>query len=648
MTAIDAALRAELARTWEKPKGLIGFLTDNHHTTIGRRYVITAFVFFLLGGIEAMLMRIQLSKPENTFLNPDLYNQIFTVHGTTMMFLFAVPVMEGMGIWLVPLMIGSRNTAFPRLGQFAYFTYLTGGILLYTGFLLNFGPDTGWFSYVPLAGPEFAPGKRVDVWAQMITFTEIAALCSAVNMITTIFKHRAPGLSLNRMQLFVWGQLVTAFMVVFAMPSIMVASGMLALDRLVATHFFNPAEGGDALLWQHLFWFFGHPEVYIIFIPGTTMMSTLISSFTKRPIFGYVGMVLAVVATGFIGFGVWVHHMYATGIPQLGTSFFTASSILITIPTGFQFFAWIATLWHGKIEYKSPLFYAFAFLAIFLIGGLTGVMLASVPLDWQLHDTMFVVAHLHYVLIGGAVFPLLGAISYWYPKWSGRMLNEKVNYWTVGLLFAGFNLTFFPLHQLGLIGMPRRVYTYLATMGWQDLNLLASAGALILGAGVLLFGINVIVSAKQGALAGDNPWKSYGLEWSTSSPPPPYNFAYLPTVRDRFELWTAAPDQPVVSGLRSDVRETLVTKLMDADPDHRSELPRPTIWPFLLAVATAIGVNVAIFTPLGVPLGFVLAAIALIGWFWPKKPHRELLEQQPANSNHDHRTEQPPLHLEGA
>jgi cytochrome c oxidase subunit I+III len=625
----DQELHAQLEETWHKPKGLWGFLTDNHHATIGKRYIITAFIFFALAGIEALLMRIQLAKPENAFLSPDLYNQLFTTHGTTMMFLFAVPVMEGVGICFIPLMIGTRSMAFPRLNQFAYFSYLTGGILLYTALFLNFGPDAGWFAYVPLAGPEYSAGKRVDIWAQMITFTEIAAMSGAVSMTATIFKHRAPGMSLNRMPLFVWSQLITSVMVIFALPSIMVASSMLASDRLIATHFFNKAEGGDALLWQHLFWFFGHPEVYIIFIPATGFMSTIIAVFSRRPIFGYTGMVLSMIATAFIGFGVWVHHMFATGLPQLGLDFFTAAGLLIGIPNGFQIFAWLATLWRGKLVIRTPLLYALGFIFVFVAGGLTGIMLSSVPLDWQLHDTYFVVAHLHYVLIGGALFPLLGILAYWFPKLSGRMLSEKLGWLAFALIFIGFNLTFFPMHQLGLIGMPRRIYTYLPSLGWTNLNLLATIGAFILGLGTLVYAINIVVSARSGAPAGDNPWGSFGLEWATSSPPPAYNFLYLPTVRDRDELWTMAPDQPVVGGLRADVREVLVTRLLDAEPDHRSETPKPTIVPFLVACASAIGVTVAIFTPWGVPIGFVLAALALLGWFWPRAPHRELIEEQP-------------------
>ncbi len=615
--AADAEERRRLEESWRFVPGLAGWFTEVSHTRIGKRYIVTAMAFFALGGLEALLMRIQLARPENGFLNPDLYDEIFTTHGTTMMFLFAVPVMLGLGVYLVPLMIGTRNLAFPRLNAMSYWVYLFGGLFLYAAFFLNTGPDAGWFAYVPLSGPEFSLGKRVDVWAQMITFTEISALAVAVNLIVTIFKQRVPGMSLNRMPLFVWAMLVTSFMVVFAMPAVMLSSLMLAMDRLVDTHFFNPAQGGDALLWQHLFWFFGHPEVYIIFIPATGIVSTLLTPFTRREDFGYLALVLSLVATGFIGFGLWVHHMFATGLPQLGASFFTAASIMIAIPTGTQIFCWLATLWSGRLLLKTPLLYVLAFIFTFVIGGLTGVMMAAVPLDLQLHDTFFIVAHFHYVLIGGAVFPLLGALFYWFPKMTGRMPSEAVGKGSFWLVFLGFNLTFFPMHVLGLRGMPRRVYTYLPETGWGGLNLLSTLGGLVLAAGVLAYVGNLLWSLKAGAPAGDDPWESDSLEWDTASPPPPYNFQHLPTVNSRHPRWTRGEAQPVVTGLRSDRREVLVTNLLDAEPDHKSVLPEPTIWPFVLAVGIAVTFIAAIFTPWGVVAGAAPCAVALAAWFWP-------------------------------
>src|SRR5215211_2498634 len=480
-TALDGPeLTARLSRTWGTASGPIGALSTVDHKIIGRRYLITTFLFLFLAGLAAVAMRLQLAQPESKLIGPDLYNQLFTMHGSTMMFLFAVPVMEAFAIYLVPLMVGTRNIAFPRLNAFSYWIYLFGGCFLWISFLLNIGPDVGWFAYVPLSGPEFSPGKRADTWAQMITFTEVAALAVAVEIIVTVFKQRAPGMSLDRIPVFVWSMLVTSFLVLFAMPAVMVASTTLILDRLVGTHIYNPAEGGDALLWQHLFWFFGHPEVYIIFLPGTGMVSAIVVTFARRPMVGYLLAVLSLIATGFLSFGLWVHHMFTTGLPQLGASFFTATSMLIAVPSGIQIFCWIATLWDGRPVFRTPLLFVLGFIVIFVIGGLSGVMVASVPLDSQVHDTYFVVAHFHYVLIGGAVFPLMGAIYYWFPKVTGRMLSERLGKWNFWLAFIGFNVAFFPMHVLGLQGMPRRVYTYLPEMGWGPLNRLASVGALIL------------------------------------------------------------------------------------------------------------------------------------------------------------------------
>jgi cytochrome c oxidase subunit I+III len=612
------ALEAVLAKTWSTPSGLWGALTTVDHKIIGRRYIITAFVFLALGGVLAILMRAQLARPEARLLGPDRYNQIFTMHGTNMMFLFAVPVMEAVAVYLVPLMVGTRNIAFPRLNAFSYWMFLAGGALLWIAFALDMGPDVGWFAYVPLSGPQYAAGKRADVWAQMITFTEVSALAVSVEIVVTIFKQRAPGMSLDRIPLFVWSMLVTSFLVIMAMPAIMLASTSLILDRLVGTHFFNRAEGGDVLLWQHLFWFFGHPEVYIIFLPAVGMVSTVIATFARRPVFGYLALVMALMATGILAFGLWVHHMFVTGLPRLGESFFTASSMAIAIPSGIQIFCWLATLWDAKPIFKTPLLFVIGFIVTFVIGGLTGIMVASVPFDAQVHDTYFVVAHFHYVLIGGAVFPLLGAIYYWFPKMTGRMMSENLGKWAFWLIFVGFNLTFFPMHILGLQGMPRRVYTYQPDMPWQGLNMFVSASSLILSAGFLVFFFDAIRSSRRGLPAGDNPWNAPTLEWATSSPPPNFNFLHIPIVEGANPLWDRPESLAVASGLRTDRRELIVSMVGTAEPEAREASQRNSIWPLWAALATTVTLIWSIFSPWAVVWGSIPVAIALTGWFWPK------------------------------
>jgi cytochrome c oxidase subunit I len=625
---VDVASRTgeldqQLAITWKTPRGLYGALTTVDHKIIGRRYIVTAFVFLALGGVLALAMRWQLARPEQRLLSADRYDQVFTIHGANMMFLFAVPVMEAMAVYLVPLMVGTRNIAFPRLNAFSYWIYLAGGILLWVAFALDMGPDVGWFAYVPLAGPQFGSGKRSDIWAQMITFTEVAALCVAVELVVTILKQRAPGMSLDRIPLFVWSMLVTAFLVIMAMPAIMIASTGLILDRLVGTHLFNPAEGGDVLLWQHLFWFFGHPEVYIIFLPAAGMVSTITATFSRRPVFGYLPLVLALIGTGVLAFGLWVHHMFVTGLPRLGESFFTASSMAIAIPSGVQIFCWLATLWDGRPVYRVPLLFVFAFIITFTLGGLTGVMVASVPFDTQVHDTYFVVAHFHYVLIGGAVFPLMGAIYYWFPKITGRMMSETLGRWVVGLVFLGFNLTFFPMHLLGLQGMPRRVYTYQPEMPWAAVNMFSSLSSIILAAGFVLFFIDVIRSLRVGPPAGNNPWNAATLEWAMTSPPPAYNFSLPPIVSSANPLWDDRHEIEVFSGLRSDARELLVTSVTDASPQVRESSPVNSIWPLFAAIATSVMLIWSIFSPWAVVWGSIPIAICLIGWFWPKGSREE-------------------------
>ena len=617
---MDTGRDRQLAATWGDAPGLWGFLTTVDPKRIAGRYVLTAMLMLFLAGMLAVDMRLQLARPDMGRMGPQAYDESFALHGSTMLFLVSVPVMEAMAMWLVPLMLGQRSMAFPRINAFSYWLYLGGVLMLWVPHALDITPDLGWFEYPPLSGPGYAPGHRVDIWAQMITFTEVAALSVSVNLVATILKMRPPGMTLARMPLFLWSILIASLMTIFALPSVMLVTSMLIADRLVSTQFFAPAAGGDVLLFQHLFWFFGHPEVYIIFVPALGFVSAIVETFSRRTIFGHVPMVLSMLAIAALAFGLWVHHMFAVGLPKLGNAFYTAASMAIALPAGIQIFCWIATIWSGRPVFRTPMLWIFGFLATFVIGGLSGVMTASAPLDLQLTDTYFVVAHLHYVLVGGALFPLFGAFCYWYPKATGRLMSERWGIVAFALIVGGFNIGFMPMHILGLEGMPRRVYTYGPEMHWGTLNLIATIGSVISAAGGAVFVANALLSLWRGALSGPNPWGGPSLEWATSSPPPPQNFTYTPVVDNIAPLWTATDHLPVMDGIALDRRQVLVTSTVDAVPVYLQRSPGQSIWPLLAALGVTILFVGSIFTPWALVWGAVPVAIPLIGWFWPQRP----------------------------
>ena len=617
----------ELLEVWEDEPGIPGFFSTVDHKRIGIRYVYTSFAFFFVAGLTALVMRAQLTSPNSHILSPETYNQLFTMHGTTMIFLFNTPVLAGFGNYLIPLQLGTRDMAFPRINAFSYWVFVLAGIFMYSSFLIGHPPDGGWFGYVPLTDRTFSPGVNIDFWGLGIIFVGLSSTAGAINFIVTIFKLRAPGMSFNRMPIFAWSMLVFSLMIIFAVPAVTLATALLEFDRLFGTAFFVPALGGSTLLYQHLFWFWGHPEVYILFVPATGMVSMIIPVFSQRPLAGYIWVATALVAVGFISFGVWVHHMFATGLPVLATAFFSGASLIITIPSGVQFFAWIGTMWKGRVRFTTPMLFCIGFLLIFLLGGITGVMVAVLPFDWQVTDSYFVVAHFHYVLNGAVVFPIFGAIYYWVPKMTGRMLSErwgKISFW---LMFVGFNLAFFPMHILGFLGMPRRVWTYDSGLGWDTLNVIVTIGALVFAAGTGVTLLNWVVSRRRGEPAPDDPWDADSLEWSTTSPPPEYNFEAIPVVNGRHPLW----DEPVLvtaTGSGSSGAEALdragaleratpVTSGIDTMPEEALGIPRPTYLPFLLALGLAVFfVGLLISAPTVGILGIGLGVVGLVTWAW--------------------------------
>jgi len=616
---LESGVGERLRARWETPASLLARLATVDHKTLGIRYIVTALVFFLLGGLEAALLRLQLARPDNHLLSPEAYNQLFSMHGTTMMFLFIQPMLSGFSFYLAPLLIGARELAFPRLNAFSYWGFLLAGIFIYASFLVGQAPDGGWFAYAPLTGATYDPGLNMDFYALGLLFLGISTTAGAINLIVTILRLRAPGMSIDRLPLFLWSSLTVSFAVVFCMPALTAALGFLELERRWHFAFFTPELGGNPLLWQHLFWFFGHPWVYVVFLPATGMLSMIIPVFSRRPMVGHTFVALATVTTGLVGFGVWVHHMFATGLPQLSMSFFGAASMTIAIPSAIQIFAWLGTMWHGRVVLRLPMAFAVAFIIQFTIGGITGVMTAVVPFDWQVHDSYFVVGHLHYVLAGSSVFAILAALYYWYPKMTGRLLDARLGWWSFWLLVVGFNLGFFPMHLAGLQGMPRRVYTYPAELGLGPTNLVETLGAYLFALGVLVTLINVVRSRWNGAIAGDNPWGANTLEWSVSSPPPPWNFARVPLVASRNPLW----DDGLGAGpALADGRLTLRTSALDADPERPIELPEQNVWTVVIALAL-----LAVFTGLLVRwywvavAGGVLTLWSLARWLWPHPRH---------------------------
>jgi cytochrome c oxidase subunit 1 len=626
-----AALAPPRRISWlERPKATTGvwsWFTTIDHKKIAILYGSTAIVFFMAGGIEALLIRLQLARPDGTILTANQYNQLFTMHGTTMVFLLGMPLAAAFGNYLIPLMIGARDVAFPRMNMFGYWVFLFGGIFLYSSFFLGGAPNGGWFGYAPLtsapASQGFLPGNGTNFWAVGIIMLGIGSVATAVNFIVTVLNMRAPGMTLMRMPVFVWMMLVVAFLTLFAMPPVTAALIQVYMSRNFGANFFNPAAGGDPLLYQNLFWIFGHPEVYILILPGMGIVSEILPVFSRKPLFGYAVVVFSGIAIGIMGWGVWVHHMFATGLGPYTLSAFGLTTMLIAIPTGVKIFNWLGTVWGGSVRLRTPMLFALGFIAQFTIGGLSGVMHSIVPSDWQQTDTYFVVAHFHYVLFGGLVFAFFGGLHYWHPKFFGRMLNERMGKTCFWLMVIGFNMTFFPMHFLGFEGQPRRTYTYPKGYGWESLNLLATIGAFIIALSVLVYLVNVIYTTRRGPIASSDPWDARTLEWSTSSPPPEYNFAEIPVVTHRDELWHrkyTEDDEGRLVRLPAGAAVDMEARTTGGDDgggheEHHIHMPSPSIFPMLTALGLPIigyGFVFKNWWILAVGVGILL--FAMTGW----------------------------------
>jgi cytochrome c oxidase subunit I+III len=636
----------ELNRLWADPPGLWGQLTGVQNDKIGARLLLTGFFFVLLGGsFDSLVMRLQLAVPENSLISPELYNELFTNHGSVTMFLVILPIFEGFAILLLPLVLGTREMPFPRLGAFSYWTFLLGGLLYYSSTLFQLVPNAGWFAYTPLSGPEYSPDLALDFWVLGLGVAEVAAIAAGVEIIIGVLKMRAAGMTLSRMPLFAWAVLVMAFMILFAFTPLIIGSLLLELDRGFGTQFFDPRHGGSSLLWQHLFWIFGHPEVYIQFVPATGVVSMILPVFVRHRVVGYTWLVGALVAIGFLSFGLWAHHMFAVGLPPLVLSFFAAASMAIAIPAGVQFAAWVATIWSGRPVWKTPFLFVVGFLVTFVVGGITGVMVAAVPFDLQAHDSHFVVGHLHYVLIGGVAFPIFAGVYYWFPKFTGRMLDERLGRWNFWLLFVGVNVAFFPMHIVGLMGMPRRVYTYPAGLGWEIYNLISTIGVFIIAPGIAVFVWNVIRSYRRGQEAGPNPWVADSLEWAVPSPPAEHGWSVLPIVRSRHPLWDQDElhrgDERLerfVRGLSQwplRWRAAVIVGTSDARPQEVFRVAGPSVWP-LVAGCGLVLIFLAELTKLrwAIAAGAAVVVVAVIGWNWPQEPPMTVEEEDAFEREH--------------
>ena len=616
-----ATVEQRLMDIWATPKTVKGWFTTLDHKEIGKRYLATAFAFLILGGIEALIMRIQLARSDQSLLTPEAYNQLFTMHGMTMIFWYAAPILSGFANYLIPLMIGARDMAYPRLNAFSYWSFLLSGIFLYISAFMGQAPHGGWFAYVPYTTLRYSPTYGMDFYSLALIFLTISTTFGAINFIVTIFRLRAPGMTISRMPLFLYSTLTISFAVLMSLPALTAACVFLELDRRYGTHFFDSSRGGNPLMWQQLFWFFGHPWVYVIFLPATGMASMIIPVYSRRPIVGYPYVAMSTVLTGVVGFGVWLHHMFAVGMSQMAMSLFSAGSMTISIFSAVQVFCWLATVWKGRPVATAAMHFALGFVALLVIGGLNGIFTAIVPVDWQAHDTYFVVAHLHYVLIGANVFPVFAAFYHWLPKMTGRMLNEalgKVSFW---VMFIGFNLGFFPMHIAGLGGMPRRIYTYPAGLGLDGLNMTATVGAFILGIGILISIINFFQSQRTGALAGKNPWNADSLEWETDSPPAPYGTVHIPTVCSRHPLWDDHDEEydPNNERVLDEGRLTLSSSWLDAVPQSIMKMPEDTISPLLLALALMLLFVALVYQWMWIALAGLLATLAAgYYWVWPQ------------------------------